>query len=513
MPDHLRLHDTRQGKLVAFEPLVEGRVGMYVCGPTVYSPAHLGNCRTFVGFDVVFRTLRYLGYRVRYVRNVTDVGHLLDDGEDRMARGARLQQLEPMEVAQVHTVGFHAMLARLNCLPPSIEPRATGHVPEQIAMTREILANGLAYVVDGSVYFDVPAYLARYDTYGSLSGRKVDDLLAETRDLAGQGDKRHPADFALWIKAGPDVLQKWEAEWSTGFPGWHLECSAMSRKYLGEAFDLHGGGADLKFPHHENEIAQNEAACGHTGARYWLHANMLLLNGKKMSKSEGNSISPDELFAGTSPHVSKGYSPMVVRFFFLQAHYGSPLNMNDEALGAAERGYRRLVDALARARELGGGAASAKPADAAPADAPLTPLETELADALAAARAHLLDDFNTPRALASLFEVAGLVNATRDGHRDAADLTPARYAGLLAEFERLVGEVLGLTDDRAGGEAPGADPGAPDRLGALVELLIGLRARSRADRDYAMSDRIRDELAALGIELQDGKDGTTFSLS
>ena len=508
-PPTLRLHDTRADATVEFEPLVPGRVGMYVCGPTVYSPAHLGNCRTFVSFDVVFRTLRYLGYKVRYVRNVTDVGHLLDDGEDRMAKGARLQQLEPMEVAQIHTLGFHEMLARLNCLPPSIEPRATGHIPEQIEMIREIVANGLGYEANGSVYFDVGAYLERSDTYGSLSGRKVDDLFAETRDLKAQGDKRHPADFALWMRADDDVLQKWQSEWSTGFPGWHLECSAMSRKYLGETFDLHGGGADLKFPHHENEVAQNEAACGHTGARHWLHTNMLLLNGRKMSKSEGNSISPEELFTGDSEHVSQGYSPAVVRFFFLQAHYSSPLNMNDEALAAAERGYRRLMDALGRGRELAGGMTVG--ADAA-TPAP-TRLEEELSTKLQAARGHLLDDFNTPRCVASLFELAGLINATYDGHRDRAELTAAHFPALLTEFERIVGEVLGLPDDRAGAgaEAGGADAAA-ERVRGLVELLIQLRAQSRADRNYAMSDRIRDELAGLGIELQDGKEGTSFSL-
>ena len=519
----LRLHDTRAGELVDFEPLVPGRVGMYVCGPTVYSPAHLGNCRTFVSFDVVFRTLRYLGYTVRYVRNVTDVGHLLDDGEDRMAKGARLQQLEPMEVAQIHTLGFHEMLARLNCLPPSIEPRATGHIPEQIEMIREIVANGLAYEANGSVYFDVPAYLERSATYGSLSGRKVDDLFAETRELKAQGEKRHPSDFAIWIAADDDVLQKWQSEWSVGFPGWHLECSAMSRKYLGETFDLHGGGADLKFPHHENEIAQNEASCGHDGARYWLHTNMLLLNGKKMSKSEGNSISPDELFAGDSEHVTQAYSPDVVRFFFLQAHYSSPLNMNDEALQAAERGHRRLMDALARAAELSPAPAEPRsggtpdipqgsPGDIL-ADAAATPLEAELAAALAEARSHLLEDFNTPRCVASLFEVASLVNATHDGHRDRAELTPERFPALLAEFQRIVRDVLGLVDDRLGGGAAGDADGSAERVAGLVELLIGLRAQSRADRNYAMSDRIRDELSALGVELKDGKEGTSFTLA
>ncbi len=492
----LKLQDTLSGEKVDFQPLQEGFVGMYVCGPTVYSPAHLGNCRTFVSFDVIYRTLLYLGNRVRYVRNITDVGHLLDDGEDRMSKGARLQQLEPMEVAQQHTIGFHDMLRLFNCLPPSIEPRATGHIIEQIEMVQQIIDAGLAYESNGSVYFDVPTYVASHASYGKLSGRKMEDLLAESRELKAQQDKRHPADFAIWMKAGDDHIMRWNSPWSVGFPGWHLECSAMSRKYLGETFDIHGGGNDLKFPHHENEIAQNEASCGAGGARYWLHTNMLLLNGKKMSKSDGNYITPDELFSGKSEHVSKGYSPMAVRFFMLQAHYGSPLDMSDAALLAAEKGYKRLIDALHRAEEV-------QPQANTPG-----PIDVELTEALHQARKHLLDDFNTPRAIANLFDVAGLINAVADGHRSADELSAAGFAKAVEELRVLIEDVLGLLDASSDVQS---DEGA-DRFDGLMQLVLDLRAQSRADRNWAISDKIRDQLAALDIEVKDGKDGTTFSL-
>ena len=492
----LKLHDTLSGRKVDFEPLTPGFVGMYVCGPTVYSPAHLGNCRTFVSFDVIYRALVYAGNRVRYVRNITDVGHLLDDGEDRMSKGARLQKKLPMEVAQEHTIGFHDMMRVMNCLPPSIEPRATGHIPEQIEMVRQIVDNGLGYESNGSVYFDVPAYLERASSYGKLSGRKVDDLLAESRELKAQGDKKHPADFAIWMKAGDDHIMRWDSEWSVGFPGWHLECSAMSRKYLGETFDIHGGGNDLKFPHHENEIAQNEASTGQGGARYWLHTNMLLLNGKKMSKSDGNHITPDELFSGAGEHVSKGYSPMTVRFFFLQAHYSSPLDMSDAALQAAEKGYHKLTEALKRAETLAPTGTAGE-------------VEQALTKSLDDARTHLLDDFNTPRTIASLFEVVNLVNAVADGHRDVAQLSEAGWASAKTELHRIVHEVLGLRAET--GDATTGD-GASDRLEGIMQLIIDLRAQSRADRNWAMADKIRDELAALDIEIKDGKDGTSFAL-
>jgi cysteinyl-tRNA synthetase len=329
---------------------------MYVCGPTVYSDVHLGNCRTFVSFDIIYRYLLHLGYRVRYVRNITDVGHLTgdtDEGEDKMSKRAKLENLEPMEVAQKYSNGFHDVMRTFNTLPPSIEPRATGHIPEQIAMVQAILDNGFAYEANGSVYFDTLKFAEATGIYGDLSGRKIDELIAESRDnLKKQDEKRHPADFAIWMKAQPDHLMRWTSPWSEGFPGWHLECSAMSTKYLGEVFDIHGGGNDLKFPHHENEVAQNMASCQHTGARYWLHTNMLLMNGRKMSKSDGNTLSPAELFSGESPHISKGYSPMVVRFFMLQSHYRSTLDITDEALQAAEKGYKRLLEGYRTLQQL-----------------------------------------------------------------------------------------------------------------------------------------------------------------
>ena len=346
MKSELKLYNSLTRKKEVFHPIQKGRIGMYVCGPTVYSDVHLGNCRTFVSFDIIYRYLLYLGYKVRYVRNITDVGHLLDDGEDRMLRGARLNQLEPMEVAQKYANGFHAMMRIFNTLEPNIEPQASGHIPEQIEMVQAILDNGLAYEKNGSVYFDTLKYLKEKGTYGVLSGRKVEDLIAESRDdLKNQGEKRHPADFAIWVKASPEHIMRWNSPWSVGFPGWHLECSAMSTKYLGTTFDIHGGGNDLKFPHHENEIAQNVGSCNCSGARYWLHTNMLLLNGKKMSKSDGNTVSPSELFFEDSEHLSKVYSPMVVRFFMLQSHYRSNLDLTDDALLAAEKGYKRLMEA------------------------------------------------------------------------------------------------------------------------------------------------------------------------
>ena len=356
----LRLLNSLTGEKETFKPLIEKRVGMYVCGPTVYSDVHLGNCRTFVNFDLIYRYLQHLGYKVRYVRNITDVGHLEGDAdtneaEDKISKKARLEQVEPMEVAQQYTVDFHDMMRIFNALPPSIEPRATGHIPEQIEMVEQILANGLAYEANGSVYFDVPKFISVKGNYGQLSGRVVEDLISETRDnLKNQSEKRHPADFAIWMKAAPEHLLHWKSPWSVGFPGWHLECSAMSHKYLGAEFDIHGGGYDLKFPHHENEIAQNVGACNHGGAKYWLHANMLLLNGRKMSKSDGNTISPVQLFTGKSEHITKAYTPMAIRFFMLQAHYRSTLDITDEGLQSAEKGYKKLMETRKTLQSLTG---------------------------------------------------------------------------------------------------------------------------------------------------------------
>jgi cysteinyl-tRNA synthetase len=375
----LQIYNSYTRQKEVFEPIHEGRVGMYVCGPTVYSDVHLGNCRTFVSFDVIYRYLLFLGYKVRYVRNITDVGHLEGDAdtgaEDKISKKARLEQLEPMEVVQKYTNGFHEMMHIFNTLPPSIEPRATGHILEQIEMVQKILDNGYAYLENGSVYFDTLKFAQEQDVYGKLSGRVLDDLIAESRDnLKNQGEKRHPADFAIWIKADASHIMRWNSPWSVGFPGWHLECSAMSTKYLGETFDIHGGGNDLKFPHHENEIAQNYGACNCQPAQYWLHANMLLMNGRKMSKSDGNTITPFQLFTGESEHASKGYSPMVVRFFMLQSHYRSTLDLTDTALQAAEKGYKRLMEAWNILSEFSGGAG-----------APVaTELEKEVAEAMEA---------------------------------------------------------------------------------------------------------------------------------
>ena len=351
----LFLYNSLSRQKEEFIPLNEGKVGMYVCGPTVYSDVHLGNCRTFISFDVIYRYLTFLGYKVRYVRNITDVGHMLDDGEDRMSKGARIDQLEPMEVAQKYSNGFHDVMRVFNVLSPSIEPRATGHIPEQIEMVEQILENGLAYERNGSVYFDTLKFAEKTNQYGVLSGRIIDDLIAESRDnLKNQSEKNHPSDFAIWMKASDEHLMRWNSPWSVGFPGWHLECSAMSTKYLGEKFDIHGGGNDLKFPHHENEIAQNVGACGHQPATYWLHTNMLLMNGKKMSKSDGNTISPKELFEGDSVHVTKGYSPMTVRFFMLQSHYRSPNDLTDDGLQAGEKAFRRILEAIKSLNKIQG---------------------------------------------------------------------------------------------------------------------------------------------------------------
>ncbi|CAH1000574.1 Cysteine--tRNA ligase [Neolewinella maritima] len=496
MSTALTLYNSLTREKETFTPLVEGHVGMYVCGPTVYNPAHLGNCRTFVSFDVMYRYLMARGYKVRYVRNITDVGHLTDDGEDRMSRGARLEQLEPMEVAQKFSNQFHDMLRMLNALPPSIEPRATGHIIEQIDMVREIIANGYAYEVDGSVYFDVAAYnSANDDRYGELSGRKIDELLAESRELKSQGDKRSPSDFAIWMKARDGHILRWDSPWGEGFPGWHLECSAMSTKYLGTEFDIHGGGNDLKFPHHENEIAQNVGACHHGGARYWLHTNMLLMNGRKMSKSDGNTISPEELFSGDSPHVSEGYSPMVVRFFMLQSHYRSTMDLSDEALQAAKKGYTRLLEAwnLLQGLEAKGGAQNGT-------------VGKELTEGLAAAYAEMDDDFNTPRALARVFELVTRINALQGGQLSLEEVSAETLAAFKEGLGRLLFDVLGLKDEAASG---GAEQEALDKA---MQIILDLRQQARADKNWALSDQLRDALNEAGITVKDGKEGASWSI-
>ena len=497
----LKIYNSISGTKETFVPIIEGRVGMYVCGPTVYNDVHIGNCRTFVSFDVIYRYLMYLGYKVRYVRNITDVGHLEGDvdsnAEDKISKKARLEQLEPMEIVQKYTNGFHEIMRRFNNLEPSIEPRATGHILEQIEMVEEIIKRGYAYEANGSVYFDTNKLLRETDVYGKLSGRKVEDLLVETRELKSQDEKRHPSDFAIWIKADERHLLRWNAPWSNGFPGWHLECSVMSTKYLGERFDIHGGGNDLKFPHHENEIAQSYGACGNTPANYWIHSNMLLLNGKKMSKSEGNNITPVQIFTGDSPHISKAYSPMTLRFFFLQAHYSSTLDLNDASLSGAEKGYRRLIETYNTLKGLKAAVAASD-----------SPLAAEIHQGIRDAFDEMNDDFNAPKALARLFELCTTINKLADGQLKTDDAGQEALDALQKGFSDLLFVVFGLFDE----SAAGADD-LMDQLQGLMQLVIDMRQQARESKDWPTSDKIRDTLNAIHIELKDGKEGTSWKIS
>ena len=498
MKRELKLYNSLSRQKEVFTPIVPGYVGMYVCGPTVYSDVHLGNCRTFVSFDVIYRYLIHLDYRVRYVRNITDVGHLTDTGEDKMSKGARLAQLEPMEVAQKYANGFQEMMRIFNTLPPSIEPRATGHIIEQIEMVQAIMDNGFAYEVNGSVYFDVAKFSEAKGSYGELSGRKVEELLSETRDdLKKADEKRNPADFAIWMHADEDHILRWNSPWGEGFPGWHLECSAMSTKYLGEKFDIHGGGNDLKFPHHENEIAQNVGACNCGGANYWLHTNMLLLNGKKMSKSDGNSVTPQQLFTGDSPHLSKGFSPMVIRFFMLQSHYRSTLDLTDEALLAAEKGYHRLLEGYRALTEL-------TPDPQAQAGA----LDRELREGIEAAFAEMDDDFNTPKALARLFELVTKINALKGGQLSLKEVSADTLQALRQAFDDLLFAVMGLQNEQEAGAN-----GTQDVLDEVMQLVLDIRQQARANKDWATSDQIRDALQAAGVQVKDGKEGASWTLA
>jgi cysteinyl-tRNA synthetase len=496
--NELLIYNSYTGKKEVFKPIHEGQAGMYVCGPTVYSDVHLGNCRTFVSFDIVCRFLKYLGYKVRYVRNITDVGHLEGDAdtgrEDKISKKARIEQLEPMEIVQQYMNGFHEIMKIFNVLPPNIEPRATGHIPEQIEMVQTILSNGLAYSKNGSVYFDTLKFAEKYGVYGQLSGRRIEDLISETRgNLKNQDEKEHPSDFAIWIKAAPEHLMRWNSPWSIGFPGWHLECSVMSTKYLGEKFDIHGGGGDLKFPHHENEIAQNYGASGHAPCNYWMHGNMLLLNGKKMSKSEGNSIMPGELFSGQSEHLSKAYSPMVVRFFMLQTHYRSTLDLTDEALQAAEKGYRRLMEGNKVLLELthpGGGNAGE--------------LDKEINAIMDTAFADMSDDFNTPKALANLFELVTKINSLKGGQLSFVNITTGTLDRLKKTFNDFIFDIFGLLNEDFDSSGDGVVEG-------LMKLILDMRQTARTNRDWATSDKIRDSLKELDIVVKDGKEGASWS--
>lgn len=485
MKNNLFIGNSLTGEKELFKPIHNEFVGMYACGPTVYNYVHLGNCRTFVSFDLVFRYLLHLGYKVRYVRNITDVGHLVDDadeGEDKIAKRAKLEQIEPMEIVQKYTVDFHQVLHQLNTLPPSIEPTATGHIIEQIEMIQQILENGFAYESKGSVYFDVEKYNKIYP-YGELSGRKIEDLIAGTRDLDGQDEKRSSLDFALWKNASSEHIMKWPSPWGIGFPGWHLECSAMSTKYLGEQFDIHGGGMDLKFPHHECEIAQGCAATGKKPVNYWMHGNMLTLNGRKMSKSAGNVVLPNDLFSGNNDQLEKAYHPMVVRFFMMQAHYSSTLDFTSEALNAAEKGFDRLMEALKLVENLPASATSSENISA---------LTQSFYDAMN-------DDFNAPILVARLFEAVKVINLVND---KKATLTSADKSLLQKELYSFVFDVLGLTFKEEQDN---------NKLNGVMSLVMDLRQQARTNKDFATSDKIRDYLAEVGIVIKDSKEGTTWS--
>lgn len=484
----LKLYNSLSRQKEKFSAPNAPHVGLYVCGPTVYSEVHLGNCRTFISFDMVYRYLNHLGYKVRYVRNITDAGHLendADEGEDKISQRARLEQLEPMEIVQNYTLDFHEVLAKFNTIPPSIEPTATGHIVEQIDMIEKIIETGLAYEKNGSVYFNVAKY-NETENYGELSGRKIEELISGTRELDSQSEKDSPLDFAIWKKASPSHIMRWNSPWSKGFPGWHLECSVMSTKYLGEEFDIHGGGMDLKFPHHECEIAQNKAGTGHKGPRYWMHGNMLTLNGQKMSKSTGNTLSPKELFTGETDKLEKGFHPTIARFFMMQAHYGSQLDFSSEALTAAEKGYHRLMSAWQKIQKM----------------SPSEGGDFDVKAWRASCYAAMNDDFNTPVLISQLFEAARYINS----QEEKSGLNAADHQLLIDTLQAFIFEVLGL-EDIAHGESGGSE-----KMDEVIQILLDLRMQARADRNFALSDTIRDQLAAAGIEVKDGKDGSTYSI-
>ena len=499
MENRLFIYNTLTRRKELFEPLNAPHVGMYVCGPTVYGDAHLGHARPAITFDLVFRYLTHLGYKVRYVRNITDVGHLehdADEGEDKIAKKARLEQLEPMEVVQHYTLRYHKAMEALGVLPPSIEPHASGHIIEQIKLVEEILKNGYAYESHGSVYFDVAKYNKEYH-YGKLSGRNLDDVLNTTRELDGQDEKRNPADFALWKCAQPEHIMRWPSPWSDGFPGWHCECTAMGRKYLGSKFDIHGGGMDLVFPHHECEIAQATASQGSDMVRYWMHNNMITINGTKMGKSLGNFITLDEFFQGTHHLLTQAYSPMTIRFFILQAHYRSTVDFSNEALQAAEKGLQRLQEAVK-------GLGRIKPSATTTGVEGIQELRRKCYDALN-------DDFNSPIVIAQLFEASRIVNIVLDGR---ATLSAADLEELRQVFQLFMCDILGL-QLQAGFSVGSGQAKYQQResvFGKVVELLLEQRLEAKANKDWAKSDKIRNELTALGFEIKDTKDGYTWNL-
>ncbi len=486
MLNNLVIYNTLTRKKEKFAPLNPPFVGMYVCGPTVYSDVHLGNCRTFVSFDLIYRYLLYSGYKVRYVRNITDAGHLegdRDEGDDKFSKKARLEQREPMEIVQRYTLGFHDIMRLFNALPPSIEPTATGHIAEQIEMIKEIIVQGYAYEVNGSIYFDVEKYSKEHN-YTVLTNRQMDDLLANTRSLGGQDDKKGRLDFALWINAKPEHIMRWPSPWGIGFPGWHIECSAMSNKYLGSSFDIHGGGMDLAATHHTNEIAQSQACSNSQPVKYWMHTNMLTVNGTRMSKSAGNGFLPQELFTGNHPLLKSGYTPMPVRFFMLQAHYRSTLDFSNEALEASDKGFKRLMSAMRLLDKL---PASTK------SDFEVDAFKKRCIDAMD-------DDFNSPVLIAELFEASRFINSVFD---NKASISQPDLESLKNVMNQFVFDVLGLQHEFAQG----------DDTGKIMDFIVRLRQEAKANKDYAISDKIRIGLEEIGIQLKDSKTGTTWDKS
>lgn len=488
MTQSVFLYNTLTRRKEEFKPYNPPYVGMYVCGPTVYGDAHLGHARPAITFDIIYRYLSHLGYKVRYVRNITDVGHLENDadaGEDKISKKARLEQLEPMEVVQYYTIRYHKSMDALNVLRPSIEPHASGHIIEQIEMVKKIMDKGYAYESEGSIYFDVLKFNKDY-SYGKLSGRSVDEMISNTRDLDGQDEKRNSFDFALWKKAQPEHIMRWPSPWSDGFPGWHMECSAMGAKYLGEVFDIHGGGMDLIFPHHEAEIAQSVAANGKEAVKYWLHNNMITINGQKMGKSLGNFITLDQFFDGSHEKLEKAYSPMNIRFFILQAQYRGTVDFSNEALQAAEKGYKKLMEALRTLDKL-------KPSEKS---------SVEIAGIKDDCYQAMNDDFNTPQLIAALFEATRLINLINDGKET---ITINELELLKNTFKTFVIDILGLYDETS-------SSGNESVISGLMDTILTLRQDAKQKKDWATSDLIRDKLKGIGIQVKDTKDGATWSL-
>ena len=489
MIQEIQIYNTLTRTKEVFEPLVPGKVGLYVCGPTVYGPPHLGHARSAISFDLVFRFLKKIGYKVRYVRNITDVGHLVadaDEGEDKIAKQAKLDELEPMEVVQKYTNMYHEAMAMLNLESPSIEPRASGHIIEQIEEVKKILNSGYAYESNGSVYFDVEKY-ASENEYGKLSGRKIEDLISNSRSLDGQDEKRSGLDFAIWKKASPEHIMRWPSPWSEGFPGWHMECTAMSCKYLGETFDIHGGGMDLTFPHHEAEMAQAQAAHGKPAVRYWMHNNMITLNGQKMGKSLGNAISLEQFLSGDHPLLAQAYSPMTIRFFMLQAHYRSTLDFSNEALQASEKGLERLMKAVAKIETL----------------TVSTTSSVNISELSANCFAAMADDMNSPIAMSYLFEGVKMINSVADGK---STITAGDREALQSLFNAFVFDIFGLKSEDQ------EISGNSEILNEVVGLLMKLRTEAKANKDWATSDKIRNELMAIGFDIKDGKEGVSWEL-